>query len=284
MSAPNTRKKMAKLARLGLLVVLAVACPRGLALPAGEQPAELEQALRQRVQEYYSLLQLGRWTQAEAYVTEDTREEYRNQNKNAFLGFSIAELAVDPDGSEAKVTVQIHFFTGISPQPVASPRRTHWRLEEDGLWYVEIPKPDPRVLDGVFGGPKREYTPPPEELKFEGHRYGLGRVERGQIKQARFPFTNVTDHVVTLSEVLTGCECLQDKTKKREYQPGESGELVIEFNPEGYQRDYIQTILVKTNPGDVTSYLTVAAYVMPPPHDFEPAKSSEKSEKNDSGS
>lgn len=282
MLASNTRKSIGKLAQLGLLVALAGG-PGGLTSSAGERTAELEQALRQRVQEYYSLLQRGRWTQAEAYVTEDTLVEYRNQNKNAFLDFSVVDVKVDPACPEAKVVVQIRFFTGIAPQPVAALRKTHWRLEEDGLWYVEIPKPDPRAFARLFEG-RQGYSPGPEDLKFEDHRSGLGVIEYGQVKQARFPFTNVSDHVVTLSEVLTGCECLQVKTTKREYQPGESGELVIEFNSKGFQRTYARTILVKTNPGELTTYLTVAAYVLPPPDDFEPAQSSEKTEKDDSGS
>ena len=94
-------------------------------------------------------------------------------------------------------------------------------------------------------------------MKFGGHRFGLGLMKNGEKKVARFPFTNPTDHLVTITQVATGCECLTVKDFKKEYKPGESGELVIEFDSTNYPGLYAQTMVVKTSPGDATSYLLV---------------------------
>ena len=102
----------------------------------------------------------------------------------------------------------------------------------------------------------------------------MGMIQPGQIKVARFPFTNVTDHPVTITSIETFCDCLKAKIDKKEYKPGESGEVAIEFNPKGFERDYGATILVKTDPGDIPTHLTVLGFVVPswPPNNKPAAK------------
>lgn len=251
-----------------LLATLGLTCLA--TVPTVEQTTEQAQALRTRVEEFYSLLQSGRWTQAESYMTEDSLEDFRNQSKNPFLKFQIDSIKMDPDGLNASVLVRLQFPTGIPPTLVEAPRTTRWR-QVNGVWRAAIPTSDPNVLQSLFMATSRNVSsaqkPPPEELRFKGHRYNLGTIPPGQVKQARFPFTNVADHVVTLAEVLTGCKCLQVKTVKKAYKPGESGEVVIEFNPAGFEHNYEQTIVVKTDPGSLTTYLTISGYVVPHPRE-----------------
>lgn len=220
-----------------------------------------EQSLRKRVEQFYVDLQLGHWEQAEAYFSKDSRESFRKQAKRSPLGFQVGSIKLDPNGQEATVVVQTQASTRFSTTPLTLPQTTHWRWV-DGVWYVAVPNQE-NASKSLFDSPASHNPSPAEELKFKGHRYSLGKIEPGQIKVARFPFTNVTDHVVSLSEVLTGCECLRLKTEKREYKPRESGELAIEFDPAGFEREYMQTIVVKTDPGDLTTYLTIGAYVIP---------------------
>ena len=239
----------------------------GLCLPtvavAGDEPKQ-EQALRARVGEFYGLLQVGRWTDAEAYVTEESKEDFRNWPRKPFLGFEVGSVKLDGAGHEAQVTVQVKIFIALSPAPVPAPWITRWRLV-DGLWYLVAANAQRRTPPEFPNSAQMKGSPAPsrpaEELEFKGHSYGLGTIQPEQVKAARFPFTNVTDHVVTITDVLTGCDCLRVKTEKKEYQPGESGELVIEFDPTGYRDPYTQTILVKTDPGDLTTRLTIHGYV-----------------------
>jgi len=234
------------------------------AVRAGE-PSEPEQALRARVEEFYALLQVARWKDAEAYVTQETREEYHNQNKSPFLGFRVESIRLNPSGDKATVVTLIRFLSGMSPQPVTVPRSTEWH-RVGGEWYVEIPTPNPRSLQELFALQSRargQKPAPPPQLEFKGHRYGLGTIQPGQIKTARFPFTNVADHVVVIREVQTGCECLRVSLEKKEYQPGEEGELAIAFNPAGYERAYKQTIVVRIDPGDHATYLHIHGFIVP---------------------
>jgi hypothetical protein len=146
------------------------------------------------------------------------------------------------------------------------PRTTRWRLV-GGKWLVVVARPDPNAMQALFAtlsGKAAAKKTAPEELKFSGHTYNFANIQPGQIKVARFPFTNVTDHVVTITDVATGCPCLRLKTEQKVYKPGESGEIVIEFDSTDYEKGYAQTIVVKTEPGNLRTNLNVTGYIVPP--------------------
>ena len=86
---------------------------------------------------------------------------------------------------------------------------------------------------------------------------------------ARFAFTNVSQRVVTVSVRQTSCDCLRLKTQQKEYKPGESGTLEIEFDPSGLgvnsQTSFMQDIIIKTEPGGAYAKLVVGALLAPAP-------------------
>lgn len=263
------RKSGAYLIGLGLFFALWSGRISPQANPLPEEGQAQEQALRKRVEEHYSLMQMGRWTQAEEYVTEESREVFRKQQKNPFVGFQVESVQLDPKGQEATVIVRVLTLTPISTTPLAFPFTSRWRLVK-GVWYAEITKSDPNALKTIFRAGSDQSSPPPapppEELKFKGHGYRLATIEPGQIKTARYPFTNVTDHVVTITDVITGCDCLKAKLEKKEYKPGESGELAISVDPAGFDPGYFeQRIRVRTNPGQLTTFLGMNGTVLPTP-------------------
>lgn len=222
-----------------------------------------EQALKVRVQEFYTLLHTRQYAKAEAYATKDSRERLRDQASNPFLGFRVISAEVNPDGQSAKAKVELTLMTPYMAAPMPYERTTEWRLEE-GEWRIVVPEPPPvATLESMMamGGEKKEMKP--EQLQFKGHTYGLGVMKPGEVKAAAFPFTNVTDHSVRIAEIVTGCDCLKVKTEKMEYQPGESGELVIEFDSTNYEYEYLQSVKVRTQPDDVISYLKIYAEVVP---------------------
>ncbi|HEV2495143.1 MAG TPA: DUF1573 domain-containing protein [Terriglobia bacterium] len=235
---------------------------------AATESAEVD-ALRKRAQDFYGLMQLARWDQAEGFISADTRENFHKAQKSPFLGFNVGSVEVAPGGVDATVEVTMQIVTSnvAAPGPINVPQKSRWR-RVDGVWYMIVPPPENSgaQLGNLFGkgAPKSQVAPRAEDLKFKGHRYILGKIGSDQLQTARFPFTNVTDHVVTLSSVVTGCDCLEVKTTQKEFKPGESGELDVQFNPKGFEREYMQTIVVKTDPGGVTSHLTVGAYVLGP--------------------
>ena len=158
-----------------------------------------EEALRTRVEQFYSALQQGDKRQIEKYLTKDSKPLFRIQPMNAVQGYQIQSIQLEPDGKAASVVVQVPYSTPMLPRPIAMPRITRWRLI-NRVWYLELAKPDPHAQQALFGVPPTKVQPPSsppasKDLKFESVWCGLGRVQGGQPKLARFTFTNVSTHL-----------------------------------------------------------------------------------------
>jgi len=224
-----------------------------------------EEDLRRRAEEFYQLLQARRVAEAEAYVAPDSKDKFLQESRSNLLGFKVDTVHLDPDGRKAVVSVQMQVMMGGMGGPVKMPHQTQWNWV-DGLWYLVIQAPNSGGGDvkSLFQAPHVQGKTPPEDLKFKDHEYGMGKIPVGQVATARFPFTNAADHAVTLSSINTFCDCLRAKIAKKEFKPGESGELDVEFDSKGFSQQYAQTIVVKTDPGNRTVYLSVLAFVVAP--------------------
>ena len=249
--------------------------------PAAVDPSVVkarEESLRKRVDEFYQLLQAVRIEQAEAFVTPDSKEVFRREKAGGFLGFKIDSVRLEPGGGKATVVVRVQQIVPHMMSPMTVPRETEW-VWVDGLWYVAVTAPAAQEGDmkSLFKGTGVKSKTPPGDLKFKDNRYVMGKIQTGQVTVAKFPFTNTSDHAVTLSRIDTFCDCLKAKVAKEEFKPGESGELDVEFDSKGFKLDYAQTIVVKTDPGNQTAYLSVVGYVVPPQRDISKQKTSGKS-------
>lgn len=226
--------------------------------PRSASPPE---RLLKRVQEHFTLLQEHDWTKAEAYLTEDSKPVYRELPKSAFLSFRVGAVKMASSGLDADVQIFFKVFLTGTPAPVELPQNSHWKLLNDG-WYRELEKPAASSVASPFDvSSQQQPPPPPQYLKFVGKRYSFGRFEQGIRKTARFPFTNVSDKVVRITDVDTRCDCLQVEGLKEAYKSGESGEIVIHFDSSRFLRDYIQTIFVHAEPDHQFYRLDVFGYV-----------------------
>lgn len=261
--------------RRSLLPAICLAILMGL--PAWAQPGSLsenpppqENALRGRVEGFYKLAEAAQWSQAEAYLDEESRATFRQQEKFPILGFEIDSIKIEPSGREAVVNARIQAVKPPFPGAVVFFQTTRWRQVEK-VWYLHISPPDAETLKALVTRPiekpegGKPTPPPPEDLKFKGHQYNFGTVYQGQLKMARFPFTNQTDHTVTIKNVIVEGEWLRVKLAKKEYKPGESGEVVAEFDTKDYYGYFMQSFMLKLDPGDQTVHLRVTASVGPPP-------------------
>lgn len=218
-----------------------------------------QEAIRRRVEEFYALLHGNQLAKAEAYVSRDSLEKFRDLENNPFVSVEIKSVKLGPEGASATVEVTILFMDPRSPIPIPFPRKTDWLLE-DGQWRLIVPD----AMDAFRQRSARatgEQHPP--ALKFSQDKVQLGRVRQGEKKQVRVSLTNVSDQPVRITEVVTDCKCLQAKTDKETYEPGAKGEMTIDFDPMDYLYNYQQTIVVITEPGDLRSPLMVEAQIQP---------------------
>ena len=228
-----------------------------------------EQALRTRVDQLYSAYQQGDWARAEKYLTKDSLPIFRNQVKVQLQSYEIESIKLEASGDSAVVEVQIPVYTGVGPAAIPSTIKTRWRLSK-GRWCLQLP--DPRAMPAFFNGPPQQASPPPpsrgsRDLKFQSTWAGLGFVHKGEVKVARFGFTNVSQRVVTVAEVQTGGDMLKLKTQQKEFKPGEAGVFEFELNPSGLRFNVEQaltlTVLLTTEPEHAYTQLTIGAILVP---------------------
>ncbi len=235
-----------------------------------------EEALRARVEQCYSALQQGDWPKVEKYLTKDSKPIFHAEtHKKPLLAYKIQSIKLEPDGQTATVVVQVPIMSAAMPRPIPVPSTTLWRLK-NRVWYMELSRaqPDANAQQALFNmAPKAGRAPTPvvtsKDLKFESTWCGLGNVGSGETPLAKFAFKNVSTHSVTLAEVKLGCDCLRLKTQQKEYKPGESGTLEIEFDPASLgftmEESFSQVVVLRVEPGDAYVLLMIAARVAPAP-------------------
>jgi len=146
------------------LILLAIFATGSFAQNAGDvinkPPADVDQALRARIGEFYDLHVKGEFRKAEAWVAEDTKDLYYSSNKIKYLSFEITRIDYSDNFTRAKATVlceQPIMLPGFFGRPMKVPTPSTWKLV-DGTWYWYVDPESRRMTP--FGkmtpGPPRE--------------------------------------------------------------------------------------------------------------------------------
>jgi hypothetical protein len=119
--------------------------------PFNRPPADVDEALRARVHEFYQLHVKGDFRHAEALVAEDTKDFYYTHNKPQYLSAEISRIQYSEKFTKAKVTVlceQFVMMPGFADKPLKVPTPSTWKLV-DGKWFWYV-DPD-AIRDSPFG-------------------------------------------------------------------------------------------------------------------------------------
>ena len=255
--------------RAGLFVVISLLAVGAMLRAASSS----EQELQARVEQLYTALQRSDWRRVEKYLTKESRPIFRNQPKKPVAGYQIESVKVQADGGSATVVVGIPAPMEMMPAgPLFMPQTTHWRRVK-GRWFLELPQAAPRGLPSNQLTQEPPSTPPlslhPKDLKFKFTWVTVGYVHKGDVKVARFDFTNVSQRAVTLADVQTDCPCLRTKSQQKEFKPGEAGVLEFELDPSSFSFDtktaLTVTAALDTEPEHARTQLTVNAVLVPGP-------------------
>ncbi len=139
-----------------LLFSLTLPIP-GFAAP----PADVDAALRDRIQQFYQLQVDHKFRQAESLVAEDSKDYYYDTQKPELHDFKLEIIKYLPDGHSADVTVVTKMtmrILGARPAVVDFPLHSKWKLDGGKwCWYVDTSGIDTpfgrmKVSDGVGGG------------------------------------------------------------------------------------------------------------------------------------
>jgi hypothetical protein len=72
-------------------------------------------------------------------------------------------------------------------------------------------------------------TSPPAVFSWEAGEQNITTKPGQETASAVYVFRNVTDHLVRVMNINSGCTCTNAKTDKEAYAPGERGELKVDF-------------------------------------------------------
>lgn len=115
-------------------------------------PAGVDEALRDRIQEFYKLEQEGRFRKAEGLVCEESRDRYYDMEKKRWTSVDIVQTSYEEGFTKAKATVALGttLTTFSGPLPVKAPMTTLWNFEK-GAWCRYIPEPSKDGINTPFG-------------------------------------------------------------------------------------------------------------------------------------
>ncbi|HEV3331484.1 MAG TPA: hypothetical protein VG096_10910 [Bryobacteraceae bacterium] len=119
-------------------------------------PADVDQALRARITEFFQDHVDGKFRQAEALVAEDTKDFFYTGNKPKYLSFEIQRITYSDGYTRAKALVlceQTVVFPGFGGQ-LKVPTPSYWKLV-DGQWYWYVNPED------LHKSPFGEFKPGP---------------------------------------------------------------------------------------------------------------------------
>jgi hypothetical protein len=124
--------------RLTLLLLAAAAAGAQNHSIFRKAPPEVEEKLRARVAEFYSLYLQAKYRAAEALVAEESRDLYYAMSKAPIRSFQLEQITWDDDLKNATVLVACLSATPrTAAQGMWVPINGRWRLEK-GDWYLVI--------------------------------------------------------------------------------------------------------------------------------------------------
>lgn len=110
------------------------------------------------------------------------------------------------------------------------------------------------------------YTNPdkPAKLVFEETRFDFGRISDDGKQEHVFKFKNEGAGTLIISNVKGSCSCTVPALEKKEFAPGETGEIRVIFNPKSKAGPQHQAVTINSNSADLPlMQLNIAAYVRP---------------------
>jgi hypothetical protein len=204
-------------------------------------PAEVDQALRARVQEFFDLHVKAQYRKAEELVAEDTKDYFYTHDKPKYLSCEISKVDYTENFTKASAVVTCERYVmlpGFSDRPMKVPGTSTWKLV-DGKWYWYVDQdallntPFGRMKAGDFPANGAKPAPPAlanlpttgdflmSQVKMEPQSVRLKRGESAQVTFSnRAP--GLVDLVVSIK--LAGVEAKFDHSKLKS---GESATLVL---------------------------------------------------------
>ncbi len=84
-------------------------------------------------------------------------------------------------------------------------------------------------------------------MEFKSTTHDVGSIFDHEPQEFKFEFTNTGEEKLVIDRVQSSCGCTAGELTKLEYEPGESGEIEVTFNPKGKKGDQRRQLTIYSN-------------------------------------
>ena len=102
------------------------------------------------------------------------------------------------------------------------------------------------------------------KIEFEETTYNFGTLLQGEKIKHKFKFKNTGERDLIVYKAKGYCGCTVSEFPKQAISPGQSGEVLVEYNSAGYSGMQTNRISVLTNTKPPQTTLTINAMVLEP--------------------
>lgn len=100
----------------------------------------------------------------------------------------------------------------------------------------------------------------------DGGTFDFGTVDAGEIVTHTFSFTNTGDNPLIVSDAKGSCGCTVPSKPTAPIQPGETGEITVQFNSANKEGKRNQKVTLTANTTPAQSFLYLTGNVTPDPN------------------
>ncbi|HBG27154.1 MAG: hypothetical protein A2Y10_18545 [Planctomycetes bacterium GWF2_41_51] len=108
------------------------------------------------------------------------------------------------------------------------------------------------------------------KIKIDNPVYDFGEIAPDSMNEAKFAFKNVGEDILKIDHLQGTCKCTVPDLAKKEYAPGETGEVTVQFHAPKYQGPTSQHVIVFSNDAqtpraelEIKAYIKLAVHVSP---------------------
>ncbi len=228
-------------------------------------PAEIDEALRSRVTNFYQLHVEGKFRAADEFVAEDSKDEYFNADKTRCRSFDIMKISYTENFTRASVviTCDTDFMMPMAaaPIPVKRPISSKWKtMDGQWMWYVDPVSNEPVATPfGMRGGTPQPGAAPAAPLDYKpvdlATVSSLVKTDKQQVNfdpakagEERVVVTNGMPGTVTLALRPAQLEGFELKLDRTSLQQGQTATLAIQYKPSPGRRPSAAVVTVIVSP------------------------------------
>ena len=119
------------------------------------------------------------------------------------------------------------------------------------------PSPFDKTPSNPLQGTQKPQVVDLTTISFDRTAHDFGRVESGLTYTATFKYKNTGKANLYISSADASCGCTVPVWSKEAIKPGESGDIVVNFDSKGQQGEQVKTITVTTNTQPNKNVLTL---------------------------